>query len=204
MTVSDILFRQASRKTFNQVLNLIPRPPFISQFLPKPENLPIPLLLPSINGRPPVQVMSTPSKALDIAAPKLTRDEELYAISLTDLTKETLGSDAAVFVNGDAAVDPRASARLLLFVISNGKVPEQLNNSPIFINAWKTVESYLGMKTEILTTESKGMDSLRNSFAALSKEESTNLTTFLTDIGTKVLNKVLDRLSLSKKISVTK
>ena len=145
-----------------------------------------------------MQVLSTPSKALDIAVPKLSRDEELYAISITDLTKDTLGGDAAIVVNGDAVIDPRAAARLLLLVISNGSVPEQLSSVPLYSGVRRFLEESLGTKS---TGDSlvDGIGSLRNSVTSLSKEESENLNLLLTDVGTKVLNKVLDRLVLTNK-----
>ena len=55
------------------------RPPFFSRFLPKPENLPLPILLPAINGRSAFQSLSTPAEALEIAAPKLSREEVRFS-----------------------------------------------------------------------------------------------------------------------------
>uniref|UniRef100_A0A0G4HXJ7 Protein kinase domain-containing protein n=1 Tax=Chromera velia CCMP2878 TaxID=1169474 RepID=A0A0G4HXJ7_9ALVE len=73
-------------------------------------------------------VVLSPNQFLDLAAPKLSREEELYAISLTDLAKQTLGEDASVVVNGNALLDPRAASRFFLNVIGTGNLPSGLSS----------------------------------------------------------------------------
>ena len=51
--------------------------------------------VPGRGGAAPVPVFAAPSRVLEAAAPKLTREEELFAISLSDLARGTLGADAA-------------------------------------------------------------------------------------------------------------
>jgi len=119
---ADVLLRQSLRKGFSAFLNNLPRPPFISSFLPSPETVPTMFLLPTASGTP-QPVLRPPQELLEVVAPKLTREEELYAISLVDLIKSALGEDAATLVAGDALVDPRAASRLLLSVVSTGKLP---------------------------------------------------------------------------------
>ena len=120
--VADVLARQAMRKAFGVLSTNVPRPPLIGQFLPKFEQVPGPVLLPTASGQP-VPALQTPQQVLDVLAPKLTREEELYALSLVDLAKSTLGDDAGVVLSGDAVLEPRAAARLLLAVLSTGRAP---------------------------------------------------------------------------------
>ena len=118
-TAADLLLRQALRKSVPLIAAAIPQPPTLP-FLPKPPEplaLPLPLLLPqtSVNGevsaanvRP---LLTSGQQALDALAPPLTREEEIYAISLVDLARQSLGEEAAALLNGDLAQSPLAAAR---------------------------------------------------------------------------------------------
>lgn len=96
----NILFQQALRKFLREVPDRFPRPPLISTMLPNPQDVPSLFLLPDINGRPKV-VLTTLRKVSDVIAPPLSRDDELYALALTDVAKELLGTRLAVAVDGD-------------------------------------------------------------------------------------------------------
>jgi hypothetical protein len=115
------------RKAFGALTTNIPRPPFIGGLLPKFESVAGPVLLPTASGEP-VPALKTPAEVLEALAPKLTREEELYALSIVDLAKQTLGDDAAVLISGDAVLEPRAAVRVLLAVLGTGRAPalEQL------------------------------------------------------------------------------
>ena len=197
ITAGDILFRQASRKSFSTAVNNLPRPPLISQFLPKIESLPLPVLLPSVNGRQPVQALTTPAEALDIAAPKLTREEELYALSLTDLTTQTLGRDAAVIVSGDTLVDPRAAARTLLYIILNGEIPA-LESVPAIKQLSSALMNFVGGSGSVhditSTSSEDGIQSISKGISDLNEQETKTLQEFASNVGSSVLEKVLDRL----------
>ena len=119
---SDLLARQAMRKAFGALTTNIPRPPLIGSFLPQFESVPGPVLLPTASGQP-VPALKTPQEVLEAVAPKLSREEELFALSIVDLAKGTLGDDAGVVISGDAVLEPRAAARLLLAVLSTGRAP---------------------------------------------------------------------------------
>ena len=127
---ADILLRQAARKGGGRLFAQLPQPPRLPGFfpfqlpeLPKPEDVPGPMLVPSRTGGAPTPCLATPTQVLDAAAPKLTREEELFAISLTDLAQGTLGRDAAVVLSGDALLEPEAIAGLLLGALATGDVP---------------------------------------------------------------------------------
>ena len=95
---------------------------------PEPLELPLPVLLPRastadllsapaaslpsslLSGGGATPVLTTGQALLDALAPPLSRDEELYAISLVDLARSALGEPAAALLAGDLAQDPQAAA----------------------------------------------------------------------------------------------
>ena len=133
-----MLLRQALRKSVPRFFAQLPRPPtlpFPLPFappgvqltaegqLPNPEDVPGPFLVPSSNpGGSPAPVLASPAKVLDAVAPRLSREEELFALALGDLAEGTLGSDVATLVAGDAIADPGAIAALALDALANGAV----------------------------------------------------------------------------------
>ena len=137
-TALDVLLRQALRKSVPRFFAQLPRPPtlpFPLPFappgvqltaegqLPNPEDVPGPFLVPSSNpGGSPAPVFASPAKVLDAVAPRLSREEELFALALGDLAEGTLGSDVATLVAGDAIADPGAIAALALDALANGAV----------------------------------------------------------------------------------
>ena len=79
--------------------------------------------MPSKTGGAPTPCLATPNQVLEAAAPKLSREEDFFAISLADLAQGTLGRDAAVVLSGDALLEPEAIAGLLLGALATGDVP---------------------------------------------------------------------------------
>ena len=142
VNAADILIRQASRKAFNQVTTRLPVPPFFGRFLPRPENIRAPFLIPSPGGGSPfTPVFMTPLEMLEIAVPKLNREEEFFAISLSDAATQTLGEDAGVVVRGDALMDPAAALRVVLGITSSNSVARISN--PIVADISKNILSAL-------------------------------------------------------------
>eukprot|EP00240_Pyramimonas_obovata_P003426 CAMPEP_0118949866 /NCGR_PEP_ID=MMETSP1169-20130426/50374_1 /TAXON_ID=36882 /ORGANISM="Pyramimonas obovata, Strain CCMP722" /LENGTH=850 /DNA_ID=CAMNT_0006896579 /DNA_START=76 /DNA_END=2624 /DNA_ORIENTATION=+ len=127
ITAADILLRQATRKLYSRYTASLPTNPFAS-FLPLPalNEIPGPVLLPTgdpTKGGSLVPVIASPEQLVEAAAPKLTRDEELYALSLKDLAKATAGEDVASVVSGDVVAEPQAVARLALAALASGSAP---------------------------------------------------------------------------------
>eukprot|EP00793_Prasinoderma_coloniale_P001506 PRCOL_00003310-RA len=120
---ADLLARQAARRAFGRAVSALPSPPL--PFLPRPEDVPLPVLLPTRstggndgaadgNAPAPVPALLAPTKLLDALAPPPSREEELYALSLLDLAEVSLGSRAATLLSGDALTDPREVGSTLL------------------------------------------------------------------------------------------
>ena len=94
---ADILLRQAARKSGGRVFAQLPQPPKLPFDLPfgsrrsrNPRTCPG-RSGPVRGGAAPVPVFAAPSRVLEAAAPKLTREEELFAISLSDLAGHPRG-----------------------------------------------------------------------------------------------------------------
>lgn len=195
--VSDLLLRQAMRKAFGAITTNVPRPPFIGSFLPKFESFPGPVLLPTASGQP-VPAFKTPEEVLEAIAPKLSRDEELYAISIVDLVKATVGDDAGVVVSGDAVLEPRAAARLLLAVLSTGRAPalDQLPAPAVELTKQVLTALNGGQAQRTGGDESgRNRDELLNAISNLEPKERDVLAAEAQDLLDRMWNKILTRIA---------
>eukprot|EP01039_Chlorochromonas_danica_P002685 gene2685-2934_t len=124
----DILARQATRKAFSVWMDRLPRPPFfLKNLFPRPQDVALPFLVPVEGAFPSdsnkldklrldqfTPILATPSEMVEAGAPKLSREEELYALSLSDLARQTLGENIANIVSGTVLVDQLAAGRALV------------------------------------------------------------------------------------------
>lgn len=189
--VSDLILRQAARKSFTSVINSIPQPPGFLPFLPKPGDAPLPFLLPTLSGRP-VPVVAKPNELLEALAPKLGREDELYVLSLSDLAARTLGDDSAKIISGDALLEPRSTARLILRVLATGLPPE--GSSPEVTQAISNVRQTLGLSGEE-DDMNENMQDLTAALGSLSQQDREKLQEIGMDLARKLVNKQLARLS---------
>ena len=108
----DVMSRQIMRKSFNEAIIALtpPRPPsipFIGDIFPpspKIDDIPLPLLLPSKDGTissPTVGIL-TLRDLIEYAAPKLSQDDEIYAIGVADAAQDIFGTEIANFLRGDS------------------------------------------------------------------------------------------------------
>jgi len=194
--VSDLLLRQAMRKVFGALTTNIPRPSFVGSFLPKFETVPGPVLLPTASGQP-VPAFKTPQEVLEAVAPKLSREEELYALSIVDLAKGTLGDDAGVVISGDAVLEPRAAARLVLAVLSTGRAPALDQLPPQVVGIVKQVFTALngGQTERSSTANSANRDEALRAISNLEGAERDVLATEAQELLERIWNKCLTRLA---------
>ena len=200
VNAGDILLRQAARKSFMTVVQRLPKLPFINSLLPTPENIPLPFLIPKV----PISDLSKidpslfkatllqPSKVLEAAAPKLSLEEELYAISLTDLTKQTMGTDAAVISNGDILLDPAASARFVLSIASTGKLPlisssQSVDLSRQLLRLLPSLNTNDKNGNEILKDMTEGLNDLNDNETKILQDTISNV---IYRINEKVINRL--------------
>lgn len=223
VTAGDILLRQAARKVFQQVINSLPRPPLFGQFLPKPENIAIPFLIPSEQIPLPasyeesdsmltldfdrvqraVRSMKLTSKRmtakdfLEISAPRLSREEELYAISLTDLATQTLGRDAGMIINGNMLLDLDGTSRMALRVLSSGQLPF-LNNALFsttqISSFFQSLQSLRGGGDQGGSSSTGGVDELVAGVSSLPAQEAAVLQNMVNTVLLRLNNQLIDRL----------
>jgi len=114
-TVADVLLRQGLRKAVPSIAAALPSPPTLPFVPPPPDPMTLPLPLPPRGGGGGLSLprFVPAAEMLDVLAPPLTREEELYALSLVDLTK-SLGDDVAALVAGDLAAQPILASRVAL------------------------------------------------------------------------------------------
>jgi len=123
---ADLLIRQALRKAIPLVAATLPQPPRLPFLPPPPDPLDLPIPLPPSRNVAPVSsgpslalpAVTSARQLLDALAPKLSREEELYAISLVDLARGSLGEDVAALIAGDLSQDPITAARVSLPLVS--------------------------------------------------------------------------------------
>ena len=121
--VVDILSRQILRRAMEEAVLALtpPRPPSIplvgDLFPPSPklDEVPLPILLPRASstgsGRliqaPPSVAIMTLRELINAVAPKLTQDEEIFAIGLAEGAGEFLGPEMASLFKGERVLSPQ-------------------------------------------------------------------------------------------------
>lgn len=207
VTITELLLRQNLRKVFFGVVARLPRPPLIGSLLPKPESLRLPFMLPtaplssstfsSFSSSSPLPlrgpVFATPTELIDQISPKLSMEEELYALSLVDASAQLLGNDARAFFSGDLVTDPQSVLRFALSFASTGKIGPGLLPGDV-VSAltpfFQRVNSSLGCNA------SAGKDSggIVAAIEALDDQETATLNAWVEDISTAVQQRVVSRL----------
>jgi predicted unusual protein kinase regulating ubiquinone biosynthesis (AarF/ABC1/UbiB family) len=125
-TVLDVIGRQAARRLVARAAQapaqLVRRVPFfgsaLSQALPDPLDVPVPLPFREASGASPKLIVATPREILEAAAPPLNRDDELYALDvqklLSDAAPDVDARETLDAILGSGDVQPVAVARTVL------------------------------------------------------------------------------------------
>lgn len=142
-TIVDILSRQIFRKGMSEAMIRLTPPtppaiPFLGNIFPAPpkiDEIPLPLLLPGLQGinRPSLAVTTLRALTSSIA-PKLTQEDEVYALGLADAATEFFGPDFGNFVKGES-VFSRKTAEILLSGLRSGVIGKTDVLSPEAIDA---------------------------------------------------------------------
>jgi aarF domain-containing kinase len=204
--IADVLFRQITRKGMTEAVVAFtpPRPPtlpFLGDVLPQPpkvqlDDVPFPFLLPSGEGGnvPSVSVM-TPSEFTDLIAPKLSRDEEIYAISIADAAEEFVGVDAANFLRGDGIISTQ-TAQLVLAAATTGLLGNSnLLGTPAAKNTLKTLSDLLQRLDRNSSSEMSVEDNLVEATSKLNDVEKERLDEIVTELTQRILQRVRTRVS---------
>lgn len=188
--ILDILARQATRKSFFRAMGSIPPP--LLPFLPKVEEVPTPFLVPTGEGEAPYLIVCTPTELIEALAPKLTREEELYALTLKDLAKESFGVDVATLVNGDILSEPDAVARVALGVLATGKTPGLEN--PQLAELAKRFKVQLSTIGDANPQEDSNVRDVTAALAALDPEQQQVVNGVVATMGVEMSSRSLRRL----------
>jgi len=203
-SIIDILSRQIFRKGTSEAVVALtpPRPPalpFLGNILPDPpklDEIPLPLLLPATTNydRPSLAVM-TLKEFTDIAAPKLSQDEELFALGIADAASEFFGEEFGGFVRGESVLSTQSS-EIVLAGLRSGAIGGADVLGPEGIqavidgasNVLSLIRSNSGRSTQIekeLTEAINGLDD----------EEKARFDDIMKQITERALARVLERLS---------
>mmetsp|Transcript_5022 Transcript_5022/g.5151 ORF Transcript_5022/g.5151 Transcript_5022/m.5151 type:complete len:865 (+) Transcript_5022:87-2681(+) len=200
---SDILLRQSTRKAFGVVTSSLPRPPLIGRFLPKLDSVRLPFLLPSSDGQSARVSLLTSDQIINVAAPRLSREDELYALSLVDLVSQTAGTDAATIVSGDAIMEPTAAVRLLLQIINSRE--DSIQQMPFVSEIINTINRVLPKNSSPIPSDAleshvgdnQGVKDVTLAISSLTSSETEVLRLFIVEVIDALRTKLLTRFQKS-------
>ena len=203
--IADIVFRQITRKGMTEAVVTFtpPRPPslpFLGDIFAPPklqlDDIPLPFLLPGGEGdriTPSVSVM-TVNEFTDLIAPKLSRDEEIYAISIADAAQEFVGVDAANFLRGDGLISTQ-SAQLVLAAATTGLLG---NSNLLGTPTAKSALNSLSGLIETLDRNGSGKsveETLAEATSKLSAAEKGRLDDIVTELTQRIIKRVRSRVA---------
>jgi len=200
---SDILLRQSTRKAFGVVTSSLPRPPLIGRFLPKLDSVRLPFLLPSSDGQSARVSLLTSDQIINVAAPRLSREDELYALSLVDLVSQTAGTDAATIISGDAVMEPTAAVRLLLQIINSRE--DSIQQMPFVSEIINTINRVLPKNSSPIPSDAleshvgdnQGVKDVTLAISSLTSSETEVLRLFIVEVIDALRTKLLTRFQKS-------
>ena len=205
--IADVLFRQITRKGMTEAVVAFtpPRPPtlpFLGDILSPPkvqlDEIPFPFLLPAGDGdaiTPSVSLM-TVNEFTDLIAPKLNRDEEIYAISIADAAEEFVGRDAANFLRGDGIISAQ-TAKIVLAAATTGLLGNtDLLGTPTARNALKSLSDILQRLDQNDGVGSNSVEeTLAEATSKLSADEKERLDGIVTELTGRILRRVRTRIA---------
>lgn len=209
--VLDILSRQIIRKGMTEAVVALtpPRPPtlpFLGDIFPpspKLDEVPLPLLLPGTGpdgGKNPSVGLLTLKEFTEMLAPKLTQDEEIYAISLAEAAGEFFGDEVAEFVRGDGVLSAK-SARMLLSAIRSGVFGQNdLLNGAVARRVLQAVGDVLTRFGGRGSVSSNVEEVLTNALSKLNESERERLDSILLELTNRRIERAVVRLSAVRRV----
>jgi hypothetical protein len=163
------------------------------------DEIPLPLLLPGINtdglNRPSVGILSL-KEFTDLIAPKLTKEEEIFAVELADGAREFFGDEVGSLLKGERLLSLR-SIDLVLKAVRSGV----LGRTDLFLNSdvpravLSFVENALSSVRQGSTSLSDFEMNLNEALASLSTEERRRFDEILEEITKRAIQRASLRLS---------
>lgn len=201
--IVDLLSRQILRQGFNEAIIALspPRPPSLPFFgnifpaTPKLDEVPLPILLPATNGNAASVGMLTIREFSDIVAPKLTQDEEIYALSLSDAVGQLFGEEVAQFVRGESVLSIK-SAQLLLGAVRSGVLADSnVLNGETAKTVLENVRTLINSVAGSATGSSENLeDKLKDALSELNDSERKRLDGITEEIVRRCIETATERL----------
>lgn len=199
--IADIFFRQIVRKGMTEAVVAFtpPRPPtlpFLGDILSLPkvqlDDIPLPFLLPGAGATTALSLMSA-NDFTDLIAPKLSRDEEIYAISLADAADQFVGPQLANFLRGDMLISSH-TAKLVLAAATSGLLGNKnILETPAVKSTLDSVSGILELVDS--SSDKKVQDILSDATSKLSKDEKNRLNEIVTELTQRILQRVRKRVA---------
>lgn len=213
--IVDVFFRQITRKGMTEAVVTFtpPRPPslpFLGDVFAPPQvqldSIPLPFFLPGGDAdrvTPAISLM-TVNDFTDLIAPKLSRDEEIYAISVADAAEEYFGSAAANFIRGDGLISTQ-TAQLVLAAATTGMLGNSnLLGTPTAQNAIKALSGLLKRLDQNSSSGDKSVEqTLAEATSKLSPDERERLDEIVTELSRRILQRVRARVAAGKSSPVS-
>lgn len=205
----DIVTRQIFRRAISEAIVAmtpprVPSIPFFGDVFPSPpalDEIPIPILLPpSSNGNRPTVSLLTIKDFTDLVAPKLSQDEEIYAISLADF----IGGEIGGLLKGERVLSSQ-SMDLVLRTVRSGALGRSdllpVNNEVVesvtgFVqNTWNT------LRRQPSSSDASALElDLYDAMNSLTDTEQAALNDILNEITRRSIERAVDRLSQVERI----
>lgn len=203
-TIVDILTRQIFRQGMSEAVVALtpPRPPalpFLGDILPpspKLDEIPLPLLLPGAEGvRTPGLAVVTLKQLTEAVAPKLSQQDELFALGLSDAATEFFGEGVGSFVRGESVLSVQ-SVELLLAGLRSGVIGRTDVLSPEATQAIvDATANLLSLARSGSSTDSQLEKELTAAIGSLDEAERTRLDSIVQEIARRSIARSLTRLS---------
>ena len=198
--IADLFFRQIVRKGMVEAVVAFtpPRPPtlpFLGDILSPPkvqlDDIPLPFLLPGAGATPSISLM-TANEFTDLIAPKLSRDEEIYAISLADAADQFVGPQLSNFLRGDGLISSH-TAKLVLAAATSGLLGSRnVLETPAAKSALDAVSRVLDL-VDRGSSDKKIQDILSDATSKLTVDEKNRLDEIVTELTQRILKRVRER-----------
>jgi len=203
-SIVDILTRQIFRQGIQEAVVALtpPRPPalpFLGDILPpspKLDEIPLPLLLPGAEG---VQsssfTVTTIKKLTEAVAPKLSQEDELFALGLADAAQEFFGESMGDFVRGESVFSTE-SIEILLSGLRSGVVGKtDLLSEEAVETVVETTTNILNLIQGSSSTDSALEKDLRDAVNNLDAGEKERFDEIINELTQRSITRLLERLS---------
>jgi len=213
-TMTDLLFRQLFRQSVNEAVVALTPPklpslPFFGDILPQIplpplDQIKFPLLLPnsastSVDG----VALVTLQELTNAIAPKLSQEEELFALGIADAAQEFLGQDVGALVRGEKLFSTQ-NADLIINSILLPLVQQQPGGNNAEIIPQLLEQTLTALSSVLLSNNSNGggvvAEEWNRAKENLNDEESKLLEYIVTTITERTTQRTFDRLSTVQRV----